>query len=128
MFLQLPIQTAVNLVVEAFQDMSGGEIYVKKIPSMKVVDIAKAINPNAKLKYIGIRPGEKIHEQMIGVEDAPNTYEFAEHYIIFPQINNKRLKKGKLVSNDFDYTSLNNKDWMNEKDLTEWIKSFKETL
>jgi len=122
----ITINQAVKLVIDAFQDMSGGEIYVKKIPSMKVVDIAKAINPNAKLKYIGTRPGEKIHEQMIGLEDAPYTYEFDEYFIIFSQINHfdlsKKINKGKLVSNDFQYTSSNNKDWMSEKVFLKWLK------
>ncbi|MDC3116720.1 UDP-N-acetylglucosamine 4,6-dehydratase (inverting) [Alphaproteobacteria bacterium] len=118
---------AVKLVIDAFQDMCGGEIYVKKIPSMKVVDIAKAINPTAKLKYIGMRPGEKIHEQMIGLEDAPYTYEFDDYFVIFSQINHfnvsKKMSNGKLVSDDFYYTSSNNKDWMSEKTFLEWLKN-----
>ena len=122
----LTIEEAVKLVIHVFEDMNGGEIYVKKIPSMKVVDIAKCINPDAKLKYIGIRPGEKIHEQMIGIEDTPNTYEFDGYYIIFSQIKNdnviQKMNEGKLVPNDFYYTSLNNRDWMEKGYLSEWVK------
>ena len=122
----ITINQAVKLVIDAFQDMSGGEIYVKKIPSMKVVDIAKVINPMAKLKFIGMRPGEKIHEQMIGVEDAPYTYEFKEYFIIFSQINHfnvtEKIMNGKLVPKNFHYTSSNNKEWMTEKKFSEWLE------
>ena len=122
----ITIEEAVQLVIDVFEDMNGGEIYVKKIPSMKILDIAKCINPDAKLKFIGIRPGEKVHEQMIGIEDAPNTYEFDEYYIIFSQIQNDnvihKINAGKLVSKDFYYTSQNNKDWMDKDDLSEWVK------
>ena len=69
----ITLEQGVELVWHAFDDMQGGEIYVKKIPSMTILDIARAVAPEAEHKIIGIRPGEKIHEQMIGVEDAPNT-------------------------------------------------------
>jgi UDP-N-acetylglucosamine 4,6-dehydratase (inverting) len=78
----ITLEQGVELVWQAFDDMQGGEIYVKKIPSMSIGDIAKAVAPEASHKIIGIRPGEKIHEQMIGLEDAPNTYEYDEHYKI----------------------------------------------
>ena len=68
----ISLEEGVKLVWHAFEDMLGGEIYVKKIPSMNINDIAKAVAPDAKLKIIGIRPGEKLHEQMIGIEDAPH--------------------------------------------------------
>ena len=74
-----------QLVWHALNDMAGGEIYVKKIPSMKVIDIAKVISPNSNFEIIGIRPGEK-HEQMIG-EDSYTTYEYSDHFKILPQIN-----------------------------------------
>jgi len=123
----ISLEEGVNLVWHAFKDMIGGEIYVKKIPSMKVVDIAKSIKPKAKLKFIGIRPGEKLHEEMISISDAVNTYEYRDYYKILPSINNwnrdkKRIKKGKLVPNGFSYTSSNNQKWMTTAQLTEWIK------
>ncbi len=122
----ISLEQAVELVWHAFNDMNGGEIYVKKIPSMSILDIAKAINPSAKIKLIGIRPGEKIHEQMIGIEDAPNTYSYPDHYKILPVINNwsadpTRIKNGIKVSEDFTYRSDNNSDWMSTKDLKSWI-------
>src|SRR3546814_20594661 len=73
----ITLKQGVELVLHAFRAMVGGEIYVKKIPSMKISDIAKAIAPDADIDVIGIRPGEKLHEQMISVDDAPYTYEYA---------------------------------------------------
>ena len=76
-------EEGVQLVWDAFEDMIGGEIYVKKIQSMKIVDIASAIDPGIKHVVVGKRPGEKLHEQMISIEDSPYTYEFKKHYKIF---------------------------------------------
>jgi len=106
--------------------MIGGEIYVKKIPSMNIKDIAKAVAPNADTNIVGIRPGEKLHEQMIGSEDAPYTYEYPDHYKILPAIHNwsqdpHRINKGELVSHNFTYCSDNNKEWMSPEDLEEWL-------
>ena len=84
----ISLEDGVNLVWQAFDDMVGGEIYIKKIPSIKLVDIATAISEKNKQKIVGIRPGEKLHEQMIGVEDAPYTYEYKKYFKILPTINN----------------------------------------
>lgn len=126
----ITLEEGVKLVWHAFEDMLGGEIYVKKIPSMKITDIALSVAPNTKQKIIGIRPGEKIHEQMIGFEDAPHTYEYDKHYKILPAIHNwssdpSRIKNGKLVSSDFTYSSDNNKEWMTKEELSDWISSKK---
>jgi len=123
----ITLDQGVELVWHAFEDMQGGEIYVKKIPSMKIGDIAQAIAPQATHKFIGIRPGEKIHEQMIGFEDAPNTYEYKEHYKILPMINGwsqdpSRIKDGVAVGENFIYSSNNNKDWMSIDALRDWVK------
>lgn len=122
----ISLEQGVDLVWRAFEDMVGGEIYVKKIPSMKVIDIASAIAPDVKHEIVGIRPGEKIHEQMIGPEDALYTYEYPDHYKILPSIHNwskdpARINGGKLVSPEFTYCSDNNIDWMNVNSLREWI-------
>lgn len=122
----ITLEQGVELVWHAFDDMQGGEIYVKKIPSMSIVDIAKAVAPNVSHKIIGIRPGEKIHEQMIGLEDAPNTYEYDEHYKILPMIHGwsldaLRIKDGIKVADGFTYTSENNVNWMLVQDLRNWI-------
>lgn len=123
----ISLEHAVELVWHAFEDMEGGEIYVKKIPSMAITDIAKAIAPYAELDIIGIRPGEKIHEQMISPEDSFSTYEYADHYKILPAINSwcddpKRVKEGKKVPEGFVYTSDNNPEWMSVPSLREWVK------
>lgn len=122
----ITLEQGVDLVWHAFEDMVGGEIYVKKIPSMKVTEVALASVPAAKHEIVGIRPGEKLHEQMIGPEDAPHTYEYTEHYKILPAIHNwsndpKRINDGKLVAPDFTYCSDNNVDWMSIDTLRKWI-------
>jgi UDP-N-acetylglucosamine 4,6-dehydratase (inverting) len=122
----ITLQQSVELVWHALEDMEGGEIYVKKIPSMYVKDIGSAVAPDAVQKTVGIRPGEKLHEQMIGIEDAPFTYEYAEHFKILPAINGwsetaARIKDGKLVAEDFVYESNTNNDWMGISELQAWI-------
>ena len=91
----ISLEDGVGLVWLALQDMCGGEIYVKKIPSIKVTDIASAIAPHAKQEVIGTRPGEKLHEQMIGIEDAAHTYEYDGYFKILPA----RLTIGPLTLN-----------------------------
>ena len=122
----ISLEQGVELVWHAFNDMEGGEIYVKKIPSMKVTDLAQAIAPEAKLEFVGIRPGEKLHEQMIGEEDSFHTYEYEEHFKILPAIHNwtaseARIKDGKKVPQGFSYTSDNNGDWMTQDELRAWV-------
>ena len=122
----ISLKQGVELVWHTFNDMVGGEIYVKKIPSMKIVDIAKVIAPEAQQKIIGIREGEKLHEQMISSEDAAHTYEYPEHYKVLPSINSwdhdpKRINEGKLVEPGFTYCSNNNVDWMSCEDLQYWL-------
>lgn len=124
----ITLEQGVSLVWHAFDDMEGGEIYVKKIPSMKITELASAISPDAQHEIVGIRPGEKLHEQMIGEEDAEFTYEYSEHYKILPAINNwgaskERIKDGKRVVDGFYYTSDNNVEWMSKDELTAWIKT-----
>ena len=123
----ITLEQGVDLVWHAFKDMIGGEIYVKKIPSMKIVDIANTIAPTVKHKIIGILPGEKLHEQMISTEDSNFTYEYPHHYKILPQINNwsndsKRIKNGKKVPQGFVYSSDTNLEWMTKNQLQSWIK------
>ena len=123
----ISLEQGVELVWHAFEDMEGGEVYVKKIPSMKILDIAVAVAPNAKHEIIGIRPGEKLHEQMISSEDSHSTYEYSKYYKILPQINGwdkdkLRLKKGKKLPNNFIYSSDRNLEWMTKSELRKWIK------
>lgn len=124
----ISLEQGVELVWHAFEDMEGGEIYVKKIPSMKVTDIARVLAPTAKQKIVGIRPGEKIHEQMVGEDDAYFTYEYPEHFKILPQINDwsnspERIKDGKRVPEGFIYSSGNNTEWMTDEELNAWLEA-----
>lgn len=122
----ITLEQGVELVWHALEDMEGGEVYVKKIPSMKITDIAEAIAPQAKLEVVGIRPGEKLHEQMISSEDAPYTYEYPEHFKILPAINNwcedaHRIKDGTKVPEGFSYASNSNAEWMDVNQLRNWV-------
>jgi UDP-N-acetylglucosamine 4,6-dehydratase/5-epimerase len=124
----ISLEQGVELVWHAFSDMVGGEIYVKKIPSMDIMAIAKVIAPDAKHEFVGIRPGEKLHEQMIGIEDAPYTFQYKEYFKILPAINEwaddpSRIKGGKKVSDEFFYTSDRNSEWMEPQALADWINS-----
>jgi UDP-N-acetylglucosamine 4,6-dehydratase len=129
----ISLEQGVELVWHAFDDMQGGEIYVKKIPSMQITDIAAAVDPEASLDFVGIRPGEKLHEQMISAEDAPYTYEFPDYFKILPAINNwsddpLRIGDGRLVAADFSYSSDSNTEWMNVADLEKWIAANAEKI
>lgn len=122
----ITLEQGVELVWYALDDMEGGEIYVKKIPSMKVIDIARAVNPSAQFDIVGIRPGEKLHEQMIGSEDAYYSYEYDQHFKILPAIHNwhedyKRIKNGVRVKEGFVYASDSNTQWMDVESLRKWI-------
>ncbi len=122
----ISLEQGVDLVWHAFEDMVGGEVYVKKIPSMKVTDIAMAVAPDSKQEIIGIRPGEKLHEQMIGPEDALYTYEYDDHFKILPAIHGwnsdpSRINSGVKVPQDFIYSSNTNPEWMSIEQLRLWI-------
>lgn len=121
----LKLEQAVEMVLEALENMQGGELYVKKIPSMLMPDLAKAMAPELAIKEVGIRPGEKIHEQMITKEDARNTLEFDEYYIILPEINldhiTHKYSQGKPVAPDFEYHSGNNDRWLSVEDMRKLI-------
>jgi UDP-N-acetylglucosamine 4,6-dehydratase (inverting) len=123
----ITLEQAVDLVWRAFDDMVGGEIYVKKIPSMNITEIANAAAPGARHELVGIRPGEKLHEQMIGFEDAPYTYDYSDYYKILPAIHQwsedpARINQGTKVAADFVYRSDTNPDWMTIDTLRDWIE------
>lgn len=122
----ITLEQGVKLVWHALDDMQGGEIYVKKIPSMTIVDIANSVAPGCVQKIIGVRPGEKIHEQMIGFEDAPYTYAYKDYFKILPMIHDwhsdpSRINGGVKVAEDFVYTSGGNEEWMSVNELQKWI-------
>lgn len=129
----ITLEQGVDLVWRAFDDMTGGEIYVKKIPSMTITNLAKAVAPTARHEIIGIRPGEKLHEQMISSEDAPHTYEYDGYYKILPAIHNwsqdpSRISNGRLVPLGFTYASDTNTEWMSSEDLGAWIAKYRDAI
>lgn len=123
----ISLEQGVELVWHAFADMEGGEIYVRKIPSMKVTDIATAIAPEARQEIIGLRPGEKLHEQMISAEDSYYTYEYDKYFKILPSIHSwtqraAAIHGGTKVPEGFVYASDNNNDWMSPAMLAAWVE------
>lgn len=126
----LKLENAVWLVLKAFESMRGGELYVKKIPSMRIMDLAKAIAPNLDTHIIGIRPGEKIHEQMISQEEARHTLEFDDYYLIQPDIywwkNIAEGIGGKPVPQNFSYNSGTNTEWLSICDMQKLIENLEE--
>lgn len=122
----LRLDEAVDLVFVALTSMVGGELYVKKIPSIKLVDLAHAIAPNLPIKIVGVRPGEKIHEMMISSDDSRNTLEFPNYYIIQPIFHwwseRNNHKKGKPVPAGFEYHSGNNKEWLTVSQISKLLK------
>ena len=121
----ITVEEGVEFVWKAINLMNGGEIFVKKLPSMNIVEIAKAVCEKCQLVEVGIRPGEKIHEQMISVNDALYTYEYKEYFKILSNLDhldNSNLEGGKKVKNDFCYSSENNDTWMSKSELKKWIR------
>ncbi len=124
----ISLEQGVELVWHAFEDMIGGEIYVKKIPSMRVTDLARVVAPDCRHDIVGIRPGEKLHEQMISAEDSYYTYEYPQHFKILPTINGwgisaERIKDGRKVDDGFIYASDTNTEWMSKETLNAWISA-----
>lgn len=125
----MTLDKAVDLVLMAISKMRGGETFVYKNPSYHVVDICKAMDPEASMKIIGIREGEKIHEVMITKDDSRNTYDYGEYYIIYPHFEwfdfkNYFIPGGKKIEEGFEYHSGNNEDWLNVEDIQRLLKKY----
>ncbi|MGE7944143.1 UDP-N-acetylglucosamine 4,6-dehydratase (inverting) [Lysinibacillus xylanilyticus] len=121
----ITLDQGVQFVLDNLERMHGGEIFVPKIPSMKVTDLAKAIAPECEIEIIGIRPGEKLHEAMIMEDDARHTVEFDTYYVIQPELalwSFEKLEGGQPLSNGFSYTSDNNKEWLTIEELKKLIE------
>lgn len=122
----ITLEEAVDLVIKAIEEAKGGELYVRKCPSFKVTDLAKAMNADCEFEDVGIRPGEKLHEVMVTAEDSRTTYEYDDHYIIYPDLdwwertNNKH--GGAKVEDRFRYSSDNNKEWLSVEEIRELLK------
>jgi len=129
----ITLQDGVDFVLQCLDKMWGGELFVPKIPSYRITDVAKAINPDCRLEIVGIRPGEKLHEEMITTTDALNTVEFEKYYVILPAakpswniekfIQESNGIAGKMVSESFCYNSGSNKIFLTIKELQELISS-----
>jgi FlaA1/EpsC-like NDP-sugar epimerase len=125
----ITLKEGVNMVLYALENAWGGELFVPKIPSFNIIDLAKAIDSTCKIKIIGIRPGEKVHEEMISSSDSYNTFDIGKYYVILPSINNWKLKdfsekfSAKKVPNGFNYNSKENKEFLSVEKLKKLIYS-----
>jgi UDP-N-acetylglucosamine 4,6-dehydratase/5-epimerase len=120
----ITLPQAVQFVLDAFDRMHGGELYVPRIPSMKIIDLAEVLAPGVKTEIIGIRPGEKLHEEMISVEDAHRTLRFDDHYVVKPVISHwggETTHGGEAVADDFVYRSDRNDQWLTHDQLAEMV-------
>lgn len=132
----ITLNESIKFTISSFERMLGGEVFIPKLPSVKIVDIAKAIDKKYKIQIIGIRPGEKIHETLCCIEDSRETIEFKDHYIIKPSIlytkrnknylTNLKKEKGKFVKSNFSYDSGKNKHYLNVEDIKKFIKNVKQ--
>lgn len=127
----IDLEQGVQLVLKALTESKGGETYISKIPSFKITDLAKAMLPNCTLEEIGIREGEKLHEVMVAKEDSPHTYEYDQHYIIYPHmewwsIENHFTSGGIKVPDGFEYNSGSNKEWLDVSRLTDLLTAYRQ--
>ena len=125
----MTLDKAVKLVLMAVEKMSGGETFVYKNPSYNVVDICKAMDPNAKIKIVGIREGEKIHEVMITKDDSRHTYDYGDYYVIYPafewySFENNFMPGGELIEDGFEYNSGNNKQWLSVEEIRNLLEQY----
>ena len=123
----ITLDQGVNFVLECMERMVGGELFVPKIPSMNIMDLARAIGPQCESRIIGIRPGEKLHEVMVPKDDAPSTVEYSDYYIIKPRFRyfDRRFNQDgcKPVPDGFEYSSDKNDRWLTVEELREMIKN-----
>lgn len=122
----ISLEDGVKLVIRALENARGGETFISKIPSFRITDLANAMLPGCKMTEVGIREGEKLHEIMITREDSMHTYEYDEHYIIYPNYNwwgeKELIPGGTLVEAEFEYSSGNNKEWLTIEKIRELLK------
>ena len=121
----ISIESAVKFVIDSLEMMTGGELYVPKIPSMKITDLARAVAPNAKLEEIGMRPGEKLHEEMISADDSRRTIILENRYVVTPVVAEwgYQSPKGSKMPEGQAYKSDTNDLWMSESDIKNFIKN-----
>lgn len=128
----ISLEQGVRFVIRCLDEMHGGEVFVPKIPSMKVIDLAKAVAPEAKINIIGIRPGEKLHEVLISEDEARTVIELDDMYVVQPAaalwFGHEWEKLGRKINDDFHYVSNTNSDWLDIKDIQELIAPFENTI
>ena len=120
----ISLDQAVKFVMDSFDLMQGGELYVPRIPSIKLIDLASAVAPTARTKEVGMRPGEKLHEEMISLDDARRTYLLVERYIVVPVMAEWGFKipdDAKAVQDGFCYRSDNNERWLSIQEISAMI-------
>jgi len=128
----ITLEQGVNFVLKCFERMKGGELFVPKIPSMNIMDLAKAVAPECEIEIIGIRPGEKLHEYMISEEDARNTVEYDDYFVIQPEFiwwdkkTYLNQNGGKKLPEGFSYNSQNNSKWLTVPEMQEMIKELQQ--
>jgi UDP-N-acetylglucosamine 4,6-dehydratase len=121
----ISIESAVKFVIESLEIMTGGELYVPRIPSMKIIELANAVAPGAKIEEIGMRPGEKLHEEMISADDSRRTISMKNRYVVMPVVAEWGYKppKGLRMPEGQAYRSDTNDLWMSESDIKNFIKN-----
>lgn len=126
----ISLRQGVELVIKALEEAKGGETFISKIPSFKITDLAEAMAPGMRTKEVGIREGEKLHEIMVTVEDAPHTYEYEKHFIVYPQMvwseSRRAVPTGKKVPEGFSYSSDNNTEWLSVEQIRELLQHVEE--
>ena len=123
----ISLKQGVELVIKALKEANGGEIFISKIPSFKITDLAQAMLPGCKMPEVGVREGEKLHEIMVTREDSMHTFEYEKHFIIYPNYKWGRQKNiipgGKLVAPEFEYSSGTNVEWLSVEDIQKLLKT-----
>lgn len=123
----ISLEQGVELVIKALNEAKGGETFISKIPSFKITDLAEAMCPGCKIKEVGIREGEKLHEIMVTREDSLHTYEYDKHFIVYPHYDwwgkSSIIPRGKLVEQGFEYSSGTNTEWLSVEDLRNKLKT-----
>src|SRR5262249_29975995 len=117
----ITLEASVDLVLSALATMQGAEVFIPKIPSMKITDLAKAVGPKCKLEEVGIRPGEKLHEVLVTEEEAARAADMGGHYVVGPA--GAPAVGGKKLPDNFRFSSDANKEWLTEKELVKMVES-----
>ena len=118
----ITLRKGVDFVLSSMGDMNGGEIFIPKIPSMRMIDLAEAMSPGIKTEIIGIRPGEKLHEAMITEDDARSTLEYEDRFVVLPVVSGDDIPDGgSRVAENFRYASDNNSDWLTHDQVCELL-------